>query len=308
LLVAHEVAERRKAGGMNELAASYVECQRVARRSASSFYYSFLLLPKRKRRAMCVLYAFLRRTDDLGDNLDSVPERRAALEAWRHSLARAVRGSYDDPLLPAVADVIEEFQVPPEYLTAVIDGVEMDLEPCRYDTFEQLETYCYRVASVVGLACLRIWGCANSEAQRPARQCGLAFQMTNILRDLKEDVARDRIYFPQQDLERFGYTADELRAGVGNEPFRSLMRFEIDRTEKLYAEAADLEPWLDADGRRVFGSMMAVYRALLAEIKRLDGDVLSRRVRLSRWRKMRIATRWLLVRSRAAATAGFHAP
>ncbi|HEV3136376.1 MAG TPA: phytoene/squalene synthase family protein [Pirellulales bacterium] len=292
---------------MNELAASYVECQRVARRSASSFYYSFLLLPKRKRRAMCVLYAFLRRTDDLGDNSDSVSERRAALQSWRHSLARAARGIYDDPLLPAVADVIEEFSVPPEYLTSVIDGVEMDLEPCRYETFEQLEKYCYRVASVVGLACLRIWGCAHTDAQRPARQCGLAFQMTNILRDLNEDVARDRIYFPQQDLDRFGYTADELRAGAGNDRFRELMRFEIERTEKFYAEAADLEQWLEPDGRRVFGSMMAVYRALLAEIKRLDGDVLSRRVRLSRWHKMRIATRWLLVRS-AAATAGIHSP
>jgi 15-cis-phytoene synthase len=293
---------------MNELAASYVQCQRVARRSASNFYYSFLLLPRRKRRAMCVLYAFLRRADDLGDNLDSVTKRRAALQAWRLSLHRAGQGIFDDPIMPAVADVIEEFQVPVEYLTAVIDGVEMDLDPCRYETFEQLETYCYRVASVVGLACLRIWGCASSEAQRPARQCGLAFQMTNILRDLKEDVARGRIYFPQEDLDRFGYTADELRVGAGNERFRALMRFEVDRTEKFYAEAAELEQWLDPDGRRVFGSMMAVYRALLAEIKRLDGDVLARRVRLSRWRKMRIATHWLLVRSPAAAAAGIHSP
>ncbi|MBI3840268.1 MAG: phytoene/squalene synthase family protein [Planctomycetia bacterium] len=293
---------------MNELAASYQECQRIARRSASSFYYSFLLLPKRKRLAMCALYAFLRRVDDLGDSFDSVRERRGALEAWRQSLARAMQGVYDDPILPAVGDTIAAFQIPPEYLTEVIDGVEMDLEPCRYETFEQLETYCYRVASVVGLACLRIWGCTITEAQRPARQCGLAFQMTNILRDLKEDAERNRIYFPQQDLDQFGYTADELRAGVRNERFRALMRFEIDRTERLYAEAAQLEQWLEPEGRRAFGSMMAVYRALLAEIKRLDGDVLSRRVRLSGWRKMRIATHWFLVRSRAADAAEISSP
>jgi 15-cis-phytoene synthase len=306
--VAREAAFRVEDRPMTNLAASYLECQRVARRSASSFYYSFLLLPKRKRLAMCALYAFLRRTDDLGDSSGSPPERREALQAWRRSLARAVEGMYDDPLLPALADTIAAFEIPLDYLTAVIDGVEMDLEPCRYQTFEDLEKYCYRVASVVGLACLRIWGSSGSEAQWPARQCGLAFQMTNILRDLKEDVARDRIYLPQADLERFGYTSDELRDAVRNERFRALMRFEIERTEKLFDEAAQLDQWLEPEGRRVFGSMTAVYRALLAEIKRLDGDVLSSRVRLSRWRKMRIATRWLFFRPQARAAAGILSP
>lgn len=290
------------------LATSYAHCQRLARRSASSFYYSFLLLPKRKRLAMCALYAFLRRTDDLSDSFQPVEVRRRALEDWRHSLQRALGGAFDDPLLPALADTVESFHIPPEYLTATIDGVEMDLDHARYDTFAELEHYCELVASVVGLACLRIWGCDSPVAQRPARRLGVAFQMTNILRDLGEDAGRDRFYLPQEDFRRFDYTPDDLRAGIRDERFRRLMRFEIERTEQLFTEGAELEPWLEPEGWRVAGSMTAVYRALLAEIKRLDGDVLTRRVRLSRWRKMRIATRWLLWAPTRPRVAGIGAP
>jgi len=286
------------------LAASYAHCQQIARRSASSFYYSFLLLPKPKRLAMCALYAFLRRTDDLGDSAEPVNVRRQQLASWRQSLNKATHGTFDDAMLPALADTVARFEVPIAYLEAVIDGVEMDLDTCRYDTFMQLEEYCHRVASAVGLACLRIWGCDHEQAEPAARNCGLAFQMTNILRDLKEDAARNRIYLPREDLDRFGYSEGDLGAGVRDERFRRLMQFEIDRTEKLYAEANKLEQWLKPDGRRVFGSMIAIYRALLAEIKRRDGDVLSTRIRLSRWRKMSIATRWLLFRPRPVQPAG----
>jgi 15-cis-phytoene synthase len=290
------------------LTASYSHCRRIARRSASSFYYSFLLLPRPKRMAMCALYAFLRRTDDLGDSAESAERRRAALEAWRAALARSVKGEFDDPLLPALSDTIAMFDVPIAHLEAVIEGVEMDLEPRCYETFEELEQYCHRVASAVGLACLQIWGCTSRDADEPARRCGVAFQLTNILRDLKEDAARNRIYLPREDLERFGYSADDLRAGVRDERFRRLMRFEIDRTEKLYEDAAMLERSLTPDGQRAFGSMMAVYRALLDEIRRVDGDVLTRRVQLSRWRKMRIATSWLLHRSHGGTAVGARAP
>jgi phytoene synthase len=290
------------------LQASYKHCRAIARRSASSFYYSFLLLPKPKRMAMCALYAFLRRTDDLGDSSASAGERRAALEAWRGSLARSLEGEYDDPLLPALSDTIRRFGVPLSHLEAVIDGVEMDLEPREYATFEQLEQYCHRVASAVGLACLKIWGCTGQQVDEPARRCGVAFQLTNILRDLKEDAARSRIYLPREDFDRFGYTPDDLRAGVRDDRFRRLMRFEIDRAETFYAEGAELEHCLSPEGRRIFGSMVAVYRALLDEIKRLDGDVLTTRVQLSSWQKMRIATRWFLRRTTLDAAAGAHSP
>ena len=280
----------------NGLHASYAHCQQIARQSASSFYYSFLLLPKPKRRAMCALYAFLRRTDDLGDSSETVDRRREALANWRRSLRRSMHGQYDDLLLPALADTLRGCGVPLVYLEDVIDGVEMDLEAGEYHTFDQLEEYCHRVASAVGLACLPIWGCTSDLAEAPARQCGLAFQLTNILRDLKEDAARNRVYLPREDLRRFGYSVDDLLAGVRNERFRALMRFEIERAEAYYAAGMELDAYLSDDGRRVFGSMVAVYRALLDEIKRLDGDVLTRRVELTSWQKMRIASQWFLRR------------
>ncbi|MGD9724084.1 MAG: phytoene/squalene synthase family protein [Pirellulales bacterium] len=292
----------------DQLAASYAHCQRIARRSGSSFYYSFLLLPKNKRLAMCALYAFLRRTDDLVDSDEPLAEQQAALAKWRVSLADALAGRYDDPLLPALADVVQSHELPLEYLTAAIDGAAMDLAGTHYQTFAQLEQYCERVASMVGLACLRIWGCRAPEAEGPARRCGIAFQLTNILRDLGEDAARGRIYLPREDLERFGYRPEDLRSNVRDERFRRLMQFEIERNERLYEEGTALAQWLAPRERRVFASMTAVYRALLAEIKRRDGDVLSARVRLSNWRKMRIATRCFLLGPRLVPAGGVVAP
>ncbi len=295
------------------LAGSYAHCRRIARRSASNFYYSFLLLPKPKRMAMCALYAFLRRTDDLGDGDHlgqeaGVSTRRAALDAWRQALLRAMEGRFDDPLLPALADTVQTFGVSIDHLQDVIDGVAMDLEPRTYATFDELRQYCHRVASAVGLACLRIWGCQPRWNESAAKDCGVAFQMTNILRDLKEDLARGRIYLPLEDFQRFDYTVDDLRAGVRDERFRRLMRFQIERTERLYHEGAKIESWLEPDGLRVFGSMMTVYRALLDEMKRLDGDVLSTRVRIGSWRRMRIATQWFLFGSRMTLPAASAAP
>lgn len=275
------------------LEASYAHCHDIARRSASSFYYSFLLLPERQRRAMCALYAFLRRTDDLGDSPSPLDERRSSLVKWRQSLDRALAGEHDDPMLPALVDTVQEHGIDRSHLEEVIDGVEMDLEPTGYETFGQLETYCHRVASAVGLACLPIWGCTLREAIAPARSCGLAFQLTNILRDLKEDAEAGRVYLPREDFDRFGYSADEIRAGVPNDRFREMMRFQMARAEGFYESGSQLMAYLSADGRRVFGSMLAVYRTLLAEIRRRDGDVLSARVKLSRWQKMRIASQWI---------------
>ncbi len=256
---------------------------------------------------MCALYAFLRHTDDLADSAAPLVSRQAALAAWRESLFAAIGGHDDDPMFPALADVVRSYAIPIDYLTAAIDGAEMDLTCARYETFEQLEQYCQLVASMVGLACLRIWGCTDRSADPLARRCGVAFQLTNILRDLAEDASRGRVYLPQEDLDRFGYSADDLRAGVRDDRFRRLMRFEIERNERLYAESASLEHWLEPRERGVFGSMTAVYRALLTEIKRRDGDVLTERVRLSSSRKMRIATRFLLFRP-AVAAAGVAAP
>jgi phytoene synthase len=159
-----------------------------------------------------------------------------------------------------------------------------------------LEVYCYRVASVVGLACIHIWGFRDQRALEPARNCGLAFQLTNILRDLKEDCQKSRLYLPQEDLHRFGYSVEDLRRSVADSRFNALLQFEIVRAEQFYESAWELESHLDRDGRRVFRAMMATYQTLLAKIKRNPAEVLRNRVRLNSWEKMRIATEAFFVR------------
>ena len=283
--------------GANEsttLADSYQQCRRIARGAASNFSYPMLLLPRAKRHSMYALYAFLRRCDDISDSEASLQQRRDALGQWRESLEQALLGECHDPILPALIDTVSRYRITPQYLFDVLDGGETDLESHHFETFEQLERYCYQVASVVGLACIHIWGFHGDGALKPACQCGVAFQMTNILRDLKEDAQRGRIYLPSNDLRRFEYAPDDLCKGMQNEPFRRLMEFEIDRTEQFYEEALPLVHYLHADGRRVFRAMVAIYRALLDEIKRHQGDVFSRRIQVGSWKKLWIAGSLLL--------------
>ena len=274
---------------MTDIDASYRHAARIARRSASNFWFSFLLLPRDKRRAMNALYAFLRRTDDLGDNDRPVEDRRRDLNAWRESLAKAIDHQFADPILPSLIDTVEKYGIPSELLEAAIDGVESDLDRTRFETFDELEHYCYQVASTVGLTCVRIWGYTSDAAFEPARACGVAFQLTNILRDLAEDAQSGRVYLPAEDLRRFGYSADDLLDGKIDARFARLMEFEIGRAEKAYEQAAELLDYLTHDGRRVFAAMLATYRGLLEEIRESGGDVLSRRARLPWWRKLRIA-------------------
>jgi phytoene synthase len=294
------------------LDASYVFCRRLSRRAHSSFCASFWLLPREKRRAMHALYAFMRHTDDLGDDRAPPERRRLWLERWRALLKRALAGQLDEihaaprrpsgdpvddggPLLPALADAVRRFDIPAEHLYAVIDGQEMDLAGVRYETFAQLADYCQRVASAVGLACIRIWGIRSNAALEPARDCGIAFQLTNILRDLREDAERGRIYLPREDLRQCGYSAEDLARGVVDDRFRRLMALEIERAGRLYRAAAELGPWLHRDGRPIFGMMCDVYQQLLEAIRAHVDDVLVRRIRLSRWQKWRIAARWLVL-------------
>ena len=281
---------------------SYEHCRQLCRRARSNFIASFLLLPKAKRRGMYALYAFMRHTDNLADNLHPPQQRARDLAQWREALDGALRGEVDAesfPLLPALADTVTQFNIPPKHLHAVINGVEMDLIQRRYETFEELEGYCRLVASAVGLACIHIWGFRGREALEPAAKCGLAMQITNILRDLAEDAREDRVYLPIEEITRCGYSVDELKQGVVNGSFERIMRLQIDRAERLYIEGGVLLDYLEPDGRRIFGMMMDTYRSLLGKIARRPSDVFSHRVRLSRWGKLRIAARWLLCPSRA---------
>ena len=298
------------------IAASYASCRRLARRARSSFYPCFRLLSPPQRGAMEALYAFLRHSDDLGDSAEPVDDRRHALARWRDGLASALGGtgclpasvalSTADPcldLLPALADTVRRFAIPPEHLFAVLDGVAMDLEGRRYETFDELAEYCHRVASAVGMACLHIWGFHGEGAFEPARKCGLAFQLTNILRDLKEDALRGRLYLPAADLRQCGYAPDEsgvlppdmlLRSGP-DARFDRLMRLEIDRARHFYRQGAEVFDWLQPAGRRVFGMMTSLYGGLLRRIEAAPARVLDGRVRLGRLRKLAIAARWTLL-------------
>ena len=304
---------------------SYAFCRQVVRRAGSSFTPWFLVLSRDKRRAMDALYAFMRHTDDLADNPEPVERRRQTLAEWRAALAAGLgagtRGGGDREtrgpgataglpssvdavgagLLPALADTVHRFCIPAAHLEAVIDGVEMDLDRHRYQTFDQLADYCRHVASAVGLACIHVWGFRGDEAFGPASQCGLAFQLTNILRDLGEDAAAGRIYLPLDDFQACGYSPDDLCRGVVDDRYLRLMRLQTDRAEEFYRRGADLFPFLEPDGRRIFGLLTDVYHRLLGRIQRRPADVLVRRVRLSSGQKLRVAARWLLLPPRRTA-------
>jgi phytoene synthase len=268
----------------------------LARREAGNFYPAFRVLPNGQRRAMCALYAFMRVTDDLTDGPEELAAKRAALAAWRRSLDRALQGHYSHRLHPAFHHTLMAHQVPRAYIEAVLDGVEMDLGPVGYETFADLERYCYRVASAVGLACIHIWGFGDGRAIPYAEKAGIAFQLTNILRDLGEDAARGRVYLPREDLERFGYGAIDLRHGIRNDSFRALMGFEVARAHSFYDAAMPLADLLQPAGRAVFWVMARTYRGLLGVIERRDYDVFSSRVRLSALHKLCLGVRALPLR------------
>ena len=278
------------------LGPSHAYCERLARREAGNFYHAFRLLPGDQRRAMCALYSFMRVADDLADGPGAAADKRPSLADWRRRLDAALQGDYSHPLHPAFHDAIRRFGVPPAYLHAVIDGVEMDLDAVRYETFADLYPYCYRVASAVGLACIHVWGFSDERAKAHAEAAGVAFQLTNILRDLGEDAGRGRVYLPREDLARFGYGEEALRGRVRDDAFRSLMRFEVERAADYYRAAEPLAGLLRPAGRAVFLTMLRTYRGLLEAIVRRDYDVFSSRVRLGRWHKLWLAARALPVR------------
>jgi phytoene synthase len=280
----------------SELAHSYAYCDRLARREAGNFYAGFRVLPRPQRLATCALYAFLRIADDLSDEPGEAGPKRALLAAWRTGLDRALCGEYTHRIHPALHHTLRTYGVPRQYLDAALDGVEMDLAPVSFATFDELRLYCYRVASVVGLSCLHVWGFTAERAKRYAEDAGLAFQLTNILRDLGEDAARGRVYLPRDELGRFGYDAQRLARGERDEAFRALMRFQVERARGYYEAAWPLVPLLRPAGRAVFLVLARTYRGLLDVIERRDYDVFSGRVRVSGWRKLLLALGALPVR------------
>ncbi len=276
--------------------ASYRFCGALARREARNFYYSFLLLPSDRRRSMCALYAYLRHTDDLADKPGAVEAKNEALEHWRRELERALDGHREAwPGLPALADTVRRHAIPTRHLHEVIDGVRMDLHPRHFTTFEDLYAYCYLVASAVGLSCLHVWGYESDggRAESLAEACGVALQLTNILRDVREDARNGRIYLPKDDMDRFGVTPKELSAPRTSAGLRSLLEFEGRRAYDYYVRADSLVGLVAPVGRPVLRALIGIYRALLDEIAARGYEVLARRVALPPWRKAAI-TLWSL--------------
>ena len=275
---------------MNAVDRSYEYCCRVARTRAKNFYYSFVLLSAHQRKAMCAIYAFMRYCDDLSDEPGAT---KTAIERWRAELDEALEGRFSShPVWPAFHHTVRRFGIPHEYFYAMIDGVLSDLEPRRIETFDQLYDYCFRVASVVGLTTIHIFGFDTRSALPLAEKCGVAFQLTNILRDIREDAENNRVYLPAEDLRRFGVTEEDLRAGKRDEAFLKLMRFEASRARAYYDQSAPLLELIHPRSRPSLWALIAIYSRLLERIERSNYDVFARRVRLPLWEKS-----WIVVRA-----------
>ena len=299
------------------LADSYACCQKLARRTAKNFYYSFTGLPPDQFRAMCVLYSYMRLCDDVGDD-ESVPldVRSARLADWESATRSALNDSQSPDhdfgtgreefrlVFPALIDMTSRYRIPTHCYLDVISGVRMDLLTaiagresstgrtelhCQFQTFEELAEYCYLVAGVVGVCCIHIWGFNNDAALKSAADCGLAFQLTNILRDLGEDADNGRIYLPAEDLIRFEMSPADISNRVMDERFHQLIAFQSERAESYYTKANDLFQWLEPTGQPILKAMLKIYGGLLKEIAKRRFDVYSRRVSLPAWRKLLIA-------------------
>ena len=269
-------------------------CQQKAAGSGSSFYYSFLFLPPLRRRAITALYAFCREVDDVVDECHDQQLAAIKLAWWREEVAKLYAGTPEHPVTRALLPLLGDFNLPQEHLQEIINGMEMDLGEVRYADFTALSLYCYRVASVVGLLTVEIFGFQDRQTLKYAHDLGMAFQLTNIIRDVGEDARRGRIYLPQDELERFGVPLADILATRDSENFRKLMAFQIERAEHYYAEAMNKLPASDRKTQRPGLIMAAIYRTLLDEIKRDDCPVMNQHISLPPLRKLWIACRtWL---------------
>ncbi len=293
------------------LAAAYLFCREVAKREAKNFYYSFRVLPKIKRDAICAVYAFMRKADDLSDDESlSLDERCARMEAWREDWRRSrANGSTTDPIFLALADTQQRFGIRDALLEQLVEGTAMDLQPLPtggskvqvqsgdgtrelqgYETFNDLYRYCYLVASVVGLVCIRIFGYSDPRAELLAEKTGVAFQLTNILRDVKEDAERRRVYLPQEMLREFGVTNEDVLAMAAGRTLdaneRAMLVALSVQAWEYYEAARELLPMIDAESRPALWVLVKIYSGLLGAIDRRQGDVFSVRVRVPTSQKL----------------------
>ena len=274
----------------SDLNQAYIHCQRIAKTEAKNFYYAFRTLPASKRRAIYAVYAFCRYCDDIADE-DLPPEEKRRLLAETRSRLHSPRLASDDLVFTALEGAISDFAIPRSYLEDVIRGVEMDLDVSRFESFDDLREYCRLVASAVGLICIEIFGYEDPAAIDYAVDFGLAMQLTNIMRDVKEDAERDRIYIPLEDITRFGYSERELMEGRNNESFRSLMDFQAARARGYFDSGERLMPLLSRESRACAGVLHQLYSRILDRIESTGYDVFERRIGLSVSEKLLLVAR-----------------
>ena len=281
---------------MTSLEESYRYCRTIARSRARNCDYSFLLLSPEPKTAMCASYAIMRSCDELSDEPGAAA---APIERWRADLTEALAGKPDprSSLWPGFLDAVERYRIPHEYFYQMIEGVLSDLQPRTIRTFDELYNYCYQVASVVGLTIIHIFGFESKDALPLAEKCGIAFQLTNILRDVREDTERGRVYIPGEDMERFGVTREDLLTGRRTSAFGRMMEFEGDRARKYYDESRPLIAMVHAGSRSSLWALITIYSQLLERIRKSNYDVLEKRIRLSALEKSFIVLRAMVGRT-----------
>ncbi|MFQ5934120.1 MAG: phytoene/squalene synthase family protein [Dehalococcoidia bacterium] len=270
----------------DSLEEAYQYCRDVTRRRAKNFYYAFVTLPRQKRLGIYAAYAFCRQCDDYGDSDIPLEEKARLLQGYRRQLAQAFDDAPQGPVFAALTDTVHRYRIPKEYFEEVISGVEMDLTTTSYQTFEDLREYCYKVASVVGLICIEVFGYQDPRAREHAVDMGIAMQLTNILRDVREDSLRDRVYLPLGELARFDYSEEDLRRGVLNEPFYELMGFQVARARDYFAKSRSLLPLLTPRSRLCPAVLQGIYMKLLDRIEARGYDVFNGRINLSTSEKL----------------------
>ncbi|HVO63952.1 MAG TPA: phytoene/squalene synthase family protein [Terriglobales bacterium] len=289
-----------------QLVVAYSVCRSITRSAARNFYYAFLALPRRKREALCAVYAFMRRCDDIADDANvPVHDRRIKLADWLDALHNAAAGApTDDPVLLALGDAQRRYKIPVELLDQLAAGTAMDLqvqgeledEPgfarnalsVQYASFDDLAQYCYRVASVVGLVCIKIFGYRDPHAEALAERCGLAFQLTNIIRDVKEDAAMGRVYLPLEDMKEFGVTVEDISGSPDMARLRPLLAKEADRAREFYRSGEELIPLVNEDSQPALWVLITIYRRLLEKIASQGYNVFGQKVSLTVNEKFRV--------------------
>ena len=264
-------------------------CQQKTVQSGSSFYYSFLFLPPERRRAITALYAFCREVDDTVDEATDASLARIKLAWWRTEVSTMYKGTPTHPVTQALKPHVDVYRLQEDHLQAIIDGMEMDLDQSRYLDYPGLRKYCWHVAGVVGILSASIFGYANPQTLAYAEKLGLAFQLTNIIRDVGEDARKGRIYLPVNELQQFGVTAQDLLSARHSEKFEALMRFQTERAQAMYDEALALLPKEDRRAQRPGLMMASIYRTLLVEIADENFKVLNQRISLTPLRKLWLA-------------------